>query len=403
MEYEKSQKVIDLKDRLEAFMNAYVYPNEATVPAQLEEFGRWNIPPVIEELKAKAKDAGLWNLFLPDKKYGAGLGNRDYAALCEIMGRSLIAPEIFNCNAPDTGNMETLYKYGSEEQKSRWLIPLLNGEIRSTFCMTEPNVASSDARNISSSIIRDGDDYIINGHKWWSTGALDPRCKILIFMGLSNPDAEPYRQQSMILVPKDAPGVEVVRHLSVYGYDHAPKGHGEITFSDVRVPMSNMLLGEGRGFEIAQGRLGPGRIHHCMRLIGMAERAMEMMCERAKSRIAFGRPLADQGAVREDIARSRMEIDQARLLTLHAAHRMDTVGNKEAKSEIAQIKVVGPQMATSVIDRAIQLFGGAGVCQDHFLAGAWAQARITRLADGPDAVHLRTVAKVELAKGNSCD
>ncbi len=390
--------ISELKAKLEAFMAARVYPNEATVATQQAEFGKWSVLPIIEELKAEARDAGLWNLWCPDPAYGPGLSNEQYAPLCEIMGRSLVAPEIFNCNAPDTGNMETLLKYGTEEQQRRWMTPLLHGEIRSAFCMTEPDVASSDARNISASIQRDGDDYVINGRKWWSSGAGDPRCKILIFMGVTDPQAEAYRRQSMILVPMETPGVEVVRHLPVYGFDHGPKGHMEITFSDVRVPADNILLGEGRGFEIAQGRLGPGRVHHCMRLIGTAERALELMCARAASRVAFGRPLADQGMVREDIARSRIEVDQARLLTLETARMIDAVGAKTARSQIAQIKVAVPEMATRVIDRAVQVHGAAGVTSDFFLAAAWAQARITRIADGPDAVHLRTIAKMELAR-----
>lgn len=400
MVFEVSGKTAELKERLESFMDDYIYPNEEELSQPLETHETGRSSGLLEDLKAKARDQGLWNLFLPDEKYGPGLSNLEYAPLCEIMGRSLVAPEVFNCNAPDTGNMETILRYGTDQQKKDWLEPLLRGEIRSAFSMTEPNVASSDAKNISSTIARDGDHYVINGRKWWTTGGGNPRCKILIFMGLSNPDADPYRRQSMILVPIDTPGVEIIRSLSVYGYEHGPKGHVEINFDNVRVPAENMLLGEGRGFEIAQGRLGPGRIHHCMRLIGTAERAIEMMCSRAKSRIAFGRPLADQGTVREDIALSRMEIDQARLLTLHAAHRMDTVGNKEARGEIAQIKVVAPRMATAVLDRAIQLHGAAGVCSDFFLAEAWAQARITRIADGPDAVHVRAVAKVELAKND---
>ena len=386
----------DLEIRLKAFMDEFVYPNESKIHE--ENKNNWQISPLVETLKKSARKLGLWNLFVPDKEYGPGLSNADYAPLCEIMGRSLIAPELFNCNAPDSGNMETLIKYGSDDQKKQWLTPLLDGEIRSAFCMTEPDVASSDAKNIQSSIRRDGDHYVINGRKWWSTGAGDPRCALLIFMGKTDVNAEPYRQQSMILVPKDAEGVEVVRHLSVYGYDHAPRGHMEIQFTNVRVPVENVLLGEGRGFEIAQGRLGPGRIHHCMRLVGTAERALESMCKRVSQRIAFGRPLADQGTIRQDIALSRMEIDQARLLTLATAQQIDSEGAKAARARIAQIKVAVPRMACAVLDRAIQAHGGAGVSSDFFLAAAWSQARTTRLADGPDEVHIRTIAKAELAK-----
>ncbi len=391
--------VAELHDRLTTFVRDVVDPGERTYWEQhAAGSDRWAIPPVMEEMKARARAEGLWNLFLPESEYGAGLTNREYAPLCEIMGRSAIAPEVFNCNAPDTGNMEVLVRYGTPEQKKRWLEPLLAGEIRSGFAMTEPDVASSDATNIRAKIVRDGDHYVIDARKWWTTGAMDPRCKILIFMGLTDPSAEPRLQQSMILVPMDTPGVSIVRPLTVFGYDEAPHGHAEMRFDAVRVPATNILLGEGRGFEIAQGRLGPGRIHHCMRLIGAAERALEQMCERVLSRDAFGKPLAEQGVVREWIADSRIEIDQARLLTLHAAETMDERGNKAARAEIAMIKVVAPSMALRVIDRAIQAFGAAGVSADPGLASAWALARTLRLADGPDEVHRGTVAKLELAK-----
>jgi len=399
VEFEHSAKVQDLQARLSAFMNAHVYPNEKRFRDEIAEGDRWQPTPVIEELKEKARQAGLWNLFLPESEYGAGLTNREYAPLCEIMGRSSpFAPEIFNCSAPDTGNMEVLVRYGTPEQKRQWLEPLLAGEMRSCFAMTEPDVASSDATNIQATITRDGDEYVISGRKWWISGAGDPRCRIAIFMGRSNPDAPKHRQQSMILVPMDTPGVRIKRMLPVFGFDDAPHGHAEIVFEDVRVPEANMLLGEGRGFEIAQGRLGPGRIHHCMRLIGVSERALDSMRARVKSRVAFGKPLAEQGTIRADIAESRIEIDQARLLTLRAAHLMDTAGNKEARSEIAQIKVVAPRMALRVLDRAIQAHGGAGVSDDFPLSKAWAHARTLRLADGPDEVHLEAIAKLELRK-----
>ena len=398
---EPSAKSRQLAVRLGQFMDDHVYPAEPVYAEQHQAGERWSIPPVMEELKAKARGEGLWNLFLPESDYGAGLSNLDYAPLCEIMGRSPIAPEVFNCNAPDTGNMEVLVRYGSEAQKAEWLTPLLAGEIRSCFAMTEPAVASSDATNIECRIVRDGGDYVITGHKWWITGAPDPRCRIAIVMGKTDPEAPRHLQQSMILVPMDAPGVEIIRPLTVYGYDDAPHGHAEIKFHDVRVPAENMLLGEGRGFEIAQGRLGPGRIHHCMRLIGLAERALEDMCRRVRSRVAFGRPLSEQGGIRQDIARSRIEIDQARLLTMNAARMMDEVGNKAARAEIAMIKVVAPNMALSVIDRAIQAHGAGGLSDDFGLAAGYALARTLRLADGPDEVHMEAIAKLELKKGGN--
>jgi acyl-CoA dehydrogenase len=398
MDFEFSEKTKDLQKRVAAFMNEHIYPNEARFHEEVEK-NRWQPTRVIEELKPKARAAGLWNLFLPESERGAGLTNLEYAPLCEIMGRSHMAPEVFNCSAPDTGNMEVIERYGTPEQKERWLKPLLAGEIRSCFAMTEPAVASSDATNIEASIRREGDEYVINGRKWWSSGAGDPRCKISIFMGKTDPSAPKHLQQSMILVPMDTPGVKIRRLLTVFGYDHAPHGHAEVDYENVRVPVSNMLLGEGRGFEIAQGRLGPGRIHHCMRCIGVAERALELMCCRVRSRVAFGKTIAEQGTIRADIAKSRMEIEQARLLTLKAAHMMDTVGNKVAQAEIAMIKVVAPNMTLHVLDRAIQAFGGGGVCQDTFLAAAWASVRTLRLADGPDEVHTEAIAKLELRKG----
>jgi acyl-CoA dehydrogenase len=397
MSFEFSAKAKDLQKRLGAFMDEYIYPNEQRFQKEIER-NRWQPTQIIEELKPKARAAGLWNMFLPDSEDGAGLTNLEYAPLCEIMGRSTMAPEVFNCSAPDTGNMEVLARYGTPEQKERWLKPLLAGEIRSVFAMTEPAVASSDATNIESSIRREGNEYVINGRKWWSSGAGDPRCKIAIFMGKTDSSAPKHKQQSMVLVPMDTPGVKVERLLTVFGYDHAPHGHGEVTFTNVRVPVSNMLLGEGRGFEIAQGRLGPGRIHHCMRCIGVAERALETMCKRVLSRVAFGKPLAEQGTIRADIAQSRMEIEQARLLTLKAAYMMDKVGNKVARAEIAMIKVIAPNVTLRVLDRAIQAQGGGGVCQDTFLAGAWASVRTLRLADGPDEVHTEAIARLELKK-----
>ncbi|TFH60699.1 acyl-CoA dehydrogenase [Peribacillus frigoritolerans] len=400
MHFEHTEKVKNLEKKLTEFMEKHVYPNESIYKKQLEaQESRWSeIPPILSELTAKAKEEGLWNLFLPDSGYGAGLTNLEYAPLCEIMGRSTIGPEIFNCNAPDTGNMEVLVRYGSEEHKERWLKPLLAGEIRSCFSMTEPEVASSDATNIECRIERKGNEYVINGRKWWSSGAGDPRCKIAIVMGKTDPKAAKHEQQSMILVPLDTPGVKIERMLPVFGYDHAPHGHAEITFENVRVPATNILWGEGKGFAIAQGRLGPGRIHHCMRLIGAAERALEELCKRIQKRVAFGKTLARQGVIMEWVADSRIEIEQARLLTLKAAYMMDTVGNKEAKAEIAMIKVVAPNMALNVLDRAIQGFGAAGISDDFPFAAHWANARTLRLADGPDEVHRSQVAKIELRK-----
>jgi acyl-CoA dehydrogenase len=399
MNFEFSDKVKELQARLTAFMTEHVYPREAEV----EEFlarapSRWTVPPIIEELKAKARATGLWNLFLPESEYGAGLSNLEYAPLCEIMGRSLIAPELFNCSFPDTGNMEVLVRYGTPAQKARWLTPLLDGTIRSAFAMTEPGVASSDATNIDASIVRDGDDYVVNGQKWYISGAADPRCKVFIFLGKSDPKAPRHGQHSMILVPRDTPGIEIGRAMRVLGFDGAPSGQAEVRFRDVRVPKESMILGEGRGFEIAQGRLGPGRIHHCMRAIGMAERALELMVRRALTRSAFGSTLAEKGIVRHHIAESRMDIEQARLLTLKAAFMMDTVGNKVAQSEIAQIKVVAPNMALRVIDRAIQVHGAAGLSQDFPLAGTFAGMRALRMGDGPDEVHREAIARLEIRK-----
>jgi acyl-CoA dehydrogenase len=400
MDFDFSPKVKDLQKRVQQFMDEHVYPNEDLYHHQVDTQGdRWQIPPIMEEMKAKAKKANLWNLFLPESRLGAGLTNLEYAPLCEIMGRVHWAPEVFNCSAPDTGNMEVLERYGTEEHKKQWLEPLLDGKIRSCFAMTEPAVASSDATNIESSIKREGDFYVINGRKWWSSGMGDPRCKIIIFMGKTDPNnPDRYKQQSQILIPRDTPGIKIVRMLHVFGYDDAPHGHAEVEFKDVRVPASNIILGEGRGFEIAQGRLGPGRIHHCMRLIGQAERALEKMCKRAISRVAFGKPVSEQTVTQERIAESRILIDQARLLVFKAAHMMDTAGNKVARKEIAMIKVAAPNMALQVIDWAMQVHGGGGVSQDFGLASAYAQARTLRFADGPDEVHRNQIARLELQK-----
>jgi len=398
MDFDYSPKVVELQRKLGAFMEAHVYPNEQRFDDEVAQDDRWQPVRLIEDLKTSAKGAGLWNLFLPASDRGAGLTNTEYAPLCEIMGRVVWAPEIFNCSAPDTGNMEVLERYGTEEQKREWLEPLLEGRIRSAFTMTEPDVASSDATNIQTSIVRDGDHYVINGRKWWSSGAGDSRCRIFILMGKTDPQAPRHAQQSMVLVPRDTAGVTILRHLPVFGYDDAPHGHMEIAFENVRVPVANIVLGEGRGFEIAQGRLGPGRIHHCMRLIGLSERALEKMCKRVKGRVAFGKPVAEQTVTLERIADARIMIDQARLLTLKAAYLMDTVGNKAARAEIAMIKVAAPVMACQVIDWAIQAHGAAGVCDDFGLARAYAHARTLRLADGPDEVHRNQIGKLELAK-----
>ena len=400
MEFEYSEKTKYALSKLEKFMGEHVYPNEETVHRQHESFGadRWRIPPIIEDLKRKAREAGLWNLFLPESELGAGYTNLEYAPLCEVMGRVGFASEVFNCAAPDTGNMEVLVRYGSQAQKDRWLKPLLDGKIRSAFAMTEPAVASSDATNISTEIRRDGDSYVVNGRKWWTSGILDPRCEILIVMGKTDFSAPAHAQQSMILVPRDTPGVKIERHLPVFGYDDAPHGHGEVLFENVRVPASNILLGEGRGFEIAQGRLGPGRIHHCMRTIGVAERVLERMCQRLITRTAFGKRIYEHSVWEERIADARIDIECARLLTLKAAYMMDTVGNKVARAEIAMIKVKAPNTALKIIDEAIQAFGGAGVTEDFGLARAYASMRTLRLADGPDEVHRRTIAKIELKK-----
>jgi acyl-CoA dehydrogenase len=394
-----SPRAAEIKKKVTAFMDEHVYAAEPVYARQLDEQGdRWKSPPVMDDLKKKARAAGLWNIFLPKSEHKDGFTNYEYGQICEIMGRSPIGPESFNCSAPDTGNMETILRYGTKEHHKEWLEPLLDAKIRSCFAMTEPAVASSDATNIQSEIKRDGDHYVINGRKWWTSGANDPRCKIAIFMGMTDPKADPHKRQSMILVPMETPGVKVLRHLNVFGYDDAPHGHAEVTFENVRVPVSNILLGEGRGFEIAQGRLGPGRIHHCMRAIGSAERALELMCQRSVSRTAFGKKLAEHSVNKHWIAESRMDIDQARLLTLYAAHKMDELGNKEARAEIAMIKVVAPNMTQRVVDRAIQMHGGAGVSPDFPLAKAWAGNRTLRLADGPDEVHRETIAKMELKK-----
>ena len=402
MDFSHTDKVRELQQRVGDFMDKYVYPAEPAAHEELEKNRRagnpWQPLKVIEDLKQKAKAHNLWNLFLPESTHGAGLSNLEYAPLCEIMGRSHIAPEAFNCSAPDTGNMEVLARYATPSQQKQWLEPLLDGRIRSAFAMTEPAVASSDATNISASIVRDGDSYLINGRKWWTSGAGDPRCEILIFMGKTNPDAARHSQQSMILVPMKTPGVKVLRTLTVFGYDHAPHGHGEVDFVNVRVPAENLLLGEGRGFEIAQGRLGPGRIHHCMRLVGVAERALESLCRRAQSRVAFGKRVSEQGVTLERIAESRIAIDQARWLVLNAAYMMDAVGNRAAKQEIAMIKVAAPNMACQVIDWAMQVHGGGGVSDDFNLAAAYASARTLRFADGPDEVHREQIAKLELAR-----
>ena len=400
MDFEFSARTKRYLEQLGAFMDAHVLPNESVYAEQLAaSISRWTIPPIIEELKAKARSEGLWNLFLPESEFGPGLTNVEYAPLCELMGKSPIAPEVFNCSFPDTGNMEVLVRYGTDAQKMQWLAPLLDGTIRSGFAMTEPDVASSDATNIQASIVRDGDEYVINGRKWWTSGIGDPRCKVLIFMGKTDPGhPDRHKQQSMILVPTDAPGVTVIRMLDVFGYDDAPHGHGDVLFENVRVPASNLLLGEGRGFEIAQGRLGPGRIHHCMRQIGVAERALELMCRRARERVAFGKPLSDNDITQERIAQARIEIDRARLLVLHAAWMMDTSGNKAAQQAIAGIKVAVPEMTVRVLDWAIQLFGAAGVSQVFPLAYLAATARTMRILDGPDEVHRRHIARLELRK-----
>ena len=396
-----SEKSLELQEKLKLFMDKHVYPNENNIEKEINTGDIWQPSNIIEELKSKAQKEDLWNLFLPESDKGAGLTNLDYAPLCEIMGRSPYAPEIFNCSAPDTGNMEVLERYGTEEMKREWLLPLLNGEIRSGFAMTEPDVASSDATNIESSIVKDGSEYIINGKKWWTSGAMDPRCKVLIFMGKTDPaNPDKHKQQSQVIVPMDTKGITVERFLPVFGYSDAPHGHAQVTFEDVRVPTSNILLGEGRGFEIAQGRLGPGRIHHCMRLIGLSEVALEKMCKRTKSRVTFGKPISSQTVTQERIAEARIAIDQVRLQVLSAANKMDLVGNKEARMEIAMIKVSAPNVACKVVDWAIQAHGGGGVSNDFGLAQAYSQARYLRLADGPDEVHRNQIAKLELRKYN---
>ena len=399
---ELSEKVIELLEKVEKFMDENIYPNEKAVQEEIETGDRWQPSKIMEDLKNKAKSEGLWNLFLPESNRGAGLTNYEYGHLCEVMGRAThLAPEVFNCSAPDTGNMEVLERYASEEIKEKWLLPLLEGKIRSAFAMTEPLVASSDATNIESSIEKKGDEYVINGRKWWTSGANDPRCKVLIFMGKTDPNnPDRHKQQSMIVVPMENEGVKVLRHLPVFGFDDAPHGHAEVLFENVKVPASNILLGEGRGFEIAQGRLGPGRIHHCMRLTGLAERALEAMCKRSKSRVAFGKPVSEQTVTQERIAESRIMIDQCRLLTLFAAHKMDVHGNKEARKEIAMIKVAAPNMACKVTDWAIQAHGGGGVTTDFGLAKMYANARLLRLADGPDEVHRNQIARLELKRHN---
>ena len=402
MQLDNSDRSKELEIRISKFMDDHIFPAEPIYAKQMEEFtkegNRWQVPQIIEDKKKVAKKEGLWNLFLPENPMGESMSNLDYAPLAELMGRSGIASEIFNCSAPDTGNMEVIAQYGNPDQQERWLKPLLDGEIRSAFGMTEPNVASSDATNIGSSIVSDGDDYVINGEKWWTSGAGDPRCKIIVFMGVTNPDNPKHQRQSQILVPMDTPGVEIKRMMTVFGSDDAPHGHAHMKFTDVRVPKENLLLGEGRGFEIAQGRLGPGRIHHCMRTIGSAERSLELLCKRSTSRIAFGKPLSELGGNYDVIADCRTEIEMCRLLTLKAAYMMDTVGNKVARSEIAQIKVAVPNMALRVIDKAIQIHGGAGVSQDTPLARLYAGQRTLRIADGPDEVHRRTIARIELSK-----
>jgi acyl-CoA dehydrogenase len=400
MDFSFSPRTAEYQERVSAFMDAHIYPNEAEFHRQVADGDRWAPVQLIEDLKPRAREAGLWNLFLPNSDRGAGLKNIEYAPLAEIMGRVEFASEVFNCSAPDTGNMETIERYGTEAQRQEWLEPLLEGKIRSAFAMTEPGVASSDATNIESTIERQGDEYVINGRKWWTSGGGDPRCKIFIFMGKTDPRAPRHAQQSMILIPRDTPGIDIMRPLTVFGYDDAPHGHMEVDFRNVRVPVSNILLGEGRGFEIAQGRLGPGRIHHCMRLIGKAERALEVMCKRAKARVAFGKPISEQTVTLERIAEARCMIEQARLLTLKAAYMMDTVGNKAARAEIAMIKVVAPSMACQVIDWAMQVHGGGGVSQDFHLAYHYASSRTLRFADGPDEVHRNQIGRLELGKYN---